>query len=168
MILFNARLTAQEEQEREKRRLDKATKTKDDAAAKVRQLDSDPKATADQRAAAQSAYMSALDAWNRVKAGEPDATPSVDDEDNEEVDTTDTEHADDDVAPAAAEAPAVEESTLDEPPVEESAVDEPAVEESAVDEPPVEESAVDEPPVDESTVDEPPNGDAASVATVSN
>ena len=71
LILFNARLVAQEELEREKRRVDKASKAKDEAAATVRRLDGDPKATAEQKAEAQAAYLASLDALNRAKAGEP-------------------------------------------------------------------------------------------------
>ena len=71
LILFNARLVAQEELEREKRRVDKATKAKDEAAATVRRLESDPKATSEQKSEAQAAYLASLDALNRANAGEP-------------------------------------------------------------------------------------------------
>jgi hypothetical protein len=73
LILFNARLVAQDELEREKRRVDKAAKAKDEAAAKVRQLESDPKATAEQKSEAQAGYLASLDALNRAKSGEPAA-----------------------------------------------------------------------------------------------
>ncbi|MEO8692870.1 MAG: hypothetical protein ABI658_05095 [Acidimicrobiales bacterium] len=82
LILFNARLVAQDELEREKRRVDKAAKAKDDAAAKVRELEANPKATAPQKSEAQAAYLASLDALNRAKAGEPAAadTPAADDD----------------------------------------------------------------------------------------
>jgi hypothetical protein len=84
LILFNARLVAQDELEREKRRVDKAAKAKDEAAAKVRQLENDPSATSDLKSEAQAAYLASLDALNRAKAGEPAA-----------ADTADTDAADD-------------------------------------------------------------------------
>ena len=76
LILFNARLVAQDELEREKRRVDKAAKAKDEAAAKVRELENNPKATAEQKSEAQAAYLASLDALNRAKAGEPIAGDS--------------------------------------------------------------------------------------------
>lgn len=80
LILFNARLVAQDELEREKRRVDKAAKAKDEAAAKVRELEGNTKATPQQKSEAQAAYLASLDALNRAKAGEPAAgdTPEVD------------------------------------------------------------------------------------------
>jgi hypothetical protein len=83
LILFNARLAAQEEQEREKRRVDKASKAKDDAAATVRRLENDPQATAEQKASAQTAYLASLDALNRAKSGEPDPDGSRDESTDE-------------------------------------------------------------------------------------
>ena len=93
MILFNARLVAQDELDREKRRVDKALKAKDEAAAKVRQLESDPKATAEQKSEAQAAYLASLDALNRAKAGEP-AREDTPDADTDETDDTADEVAD--------------------------------------------------------------------------
>ena len=88
LILFNARLVAQDELEREKRRVDKAAKAKDEAAAKVRELENDSSATSEQRSEAQAAYIASLDALNRAKAGEPLAAeaPEPDDESAERED----------------------------------------------------------------------------------
>ena len=72
LLLFNARLAAQAENERAERRVQKAAKTKDDAAARVRALDNDTKATAAQRAEAAVAYRAAVDAWDRARSGEPE------------------------------------------------------------------------------------------------
>src|SRR5436190_19922557 len=90
LILFNARLVAQDELEREKRRVDKAAKAKDEAAAKVRELENDSSATTEQKSEAQAAYIASLDALNRAKAGEPLAAeaPEPDDE-SAEAETTD-------------------------------------------------------------------------------
>jgi hypothetical protein len=106
LILFNARLVAQEESEREKRRVEKAAKAKDDAAAKVRELENNPKATAEQKAEAQAAYLASLDALNRAKAGEPIARDtSASDDDGETAETDDDQS---DTAEAAPEATADE------------------------------------------------------------
>ena len=105
LILFNARLVAQDELDREKRRVDKAAKAKDEAAAKVRQLESNPKATAEEKSEAQAAYLASLDALNRAKAGEPAAGPEAADTETDETDendgTDDTagDPADDDAEP---------------------------------------------------------------------
>ena len=72
LVLFNARLAAQAENERAERRLQKAAKTKDDAAARVRSVENDLKATAAQRADAAAAYLASVDAWERAKSGEPE------------------------------------------------------------------------------------------------
>lgn len=133
LILFNARIEAQEAVERDKRRVDKAARAKDDAAARVRQLDDDSKATAEAKAEAQAAYMAALDAWNRAKAGEPDpprggraavASDGADAEDaSDEVAAVDDAGAED-ASDAVVEAPAaaVDDSSVD----DNSGEDEPA------------------------------------------
>jgi phosphate starvation-inducible protein PhoH len=107
--LFNARLGAQAENEKAERRVQKAAKAKDDAAGRVRNLENDTKATAEQRAEAAAAYRAAVDAWERARNGEadpaPSAAPAVDDA------TADDEPADADEPAAdepAAEAPAAE------------------------------------------------------------
>ena len=74
--LFNARLGAQAENEKAERRVQKAAKAKDDAAGRVRNLENDTKATAEQRAEAATAYRAAVEAWERARSGEADPTPA--------------------------------------------------------------------------------------------
>ncbi|HEX7095451.1 MAG TPA: hypothetical protein VF183_06180 [Acidimicrobiales bacterium] len=74
LALFNQRLAAQQEAERAQRRIERATKAKDDAAARVRALENDPKATREQRNEAAAAYRAALEAWERAKKGDPEPT----------------------------------------------------------------------------------------------
>jgi Mce-associated membrane protein len=74
LALFNTRLSQQAEADRAQRRIDRATRTNDQAAAQVRTLESDPKATAEQRAAAATAYHQAVDTLARAKRGEPEPT----------------------------------------------------------------------------------------------
>ena len=112
--LFNARLGAQAENEKAERRVQKAAKAKDDAASRVRNLENDTKATAEQRAEAAAAYRAAIDAWERARNGEadpaPSAAPAADDA------TADDAPADDAPAdePADADAPVVEAESADE------------------------------------------------------
>ena len=110
--LFNARLGAQAENEKAERRVQKAAKAKDDAAGRVRNLENDTKATAEQRAEAAAAYLAAIDAWERARNGEadpaPSAAPAVDDATVDDA-TADDEPADDERADEpAADAPAAE------------------------------------------------------------
>jgi hypothetical protein len=75
--LFNARLGAQAENEKAERRVQKAAKAKDDAAGRVRNLENDTKATAEQRAEAAAAYRTAVEAWERARNGEAEPTAAT-------------------------------------------------------------------------------------------
>lgn len=75
LALFNTRLAAQAAQEKADRRVQKAGKAKDDAAAKVRALEADTKASAEARAEAAAAYRAAIEAWERARRGAPDPAP---------------------------------------------------------------------------------------------
>ena len=77
LLLFNARLAAQAENEKAERRVQKAARAKDDAAAKVRALESDTKASAEARAEAVAAVRGALEAWERATRGEADPAPAA-------------------------------------------------------------------------------------------
>jgi hypothetical protein len=70
LALFNARLAQQGEAKRAERQLAAAKRAKDDAAARVRALESDPKADADARATAAAAYRDAVAAWDRARSGD--------------------------------------------------------------------------------------------------
>jgi hypothetical protein len=163
LILFNARLVAQEESEREKRRVEKAAKAKDDAAAKVRELENNPKATAEQKAEAQAAYLASLDTLNRAKAGEPiaeDTSAPDDDGETAEPDDEQTETAE--AAPETTADESVEADTE----APEAAADE--AEPEAVEAEPAEATtevveAADEPA--EASVDEPAASDEVAAAT---
>jgi hypothetical protein len=72
LALFNRRLVQQADTERAQRRIDKALRAKDDAAARVRALEADTRAGATQRAEATAAYHAAVAAWDRARRGEPD------------------------------------------------------------------------------------------------
>jgi hypothetical protein len=72
LALFNAHLASEAEQQRQAKRVERATRAKDQAAARVRALDADTHATAEQRAEAAVAYRDALAAWERARNGEPE------------------------------------------------------------------------------------------------
>lgn len=129
LLLFNARLAAQAENEKAERRVQKAARTKDDAAARVRALENDTTATAAERTEAAAAYRAAVEAWERAKRGEADPTPAAaagaEAEAEVEVEGSDDAVAEDAVADDTADAD--REPAAEEP----AAADEPAAEEPA-------------------------------------
>ena len=81
LALFNSRLVKQAEEERAAKRVEKANRAKDAAAGRVRALEKDTKATAEERAQAAEEYRRAVEALDRAKKGEPDdAAPSGQDD----------------------------------------------------------------------------------------
>ena len=133
--LFNARLGAQAENEKAERRVQKAAKVKDDAASRVRNLENDTKATAEQRAEAAAAYRAAIDAWERARNGEADPAPSA--------------------APAADGAPADDEPT-DDAPADDAPADDAPADDAPADDAPAEPAPSAAPAAD----DEPADADA--------
>ena len=99
LALFNARLVKQAEGERAAKRVERAARAKDAAAAKVRELETDTKATAEQRAEAATEYRQAVDALDRAKKGDPEPSAEVDatssEGPTESADATPAETADD-------------------------------------------------------------------------
>lgn len=77
LALFNQRLAAQAEAERAQKRIERAARAKDAAAARVRALENDTKATVEQRNEAAAAYRAALEAWERAKKGEPEPSKAA-------------------------------------------------------------------------------------------
>lgn len=109
--LFNARLGAQAENEKAERRVQKTAKAKDDAAGRVRNLENDTKATAEQRAEAAAAYRAAVDTWEHARTGEADLAPTA-----PAVFDDTTDDTTDDAAPEAlAVAAPAEQESADEP-----------------------------------------------------
>jgi hypothetical protein len=70
LALFNQRLAQEAATARAQRNLERAARAKDDAAARVRALDADSKATATQRAEAAAAYHAAVAAWELARNGD--------------------------------------------------------------------------------------------------
>jgi len=79
LALFNARLVKQAEDERSAKRVERAIRAKDAAAARVRDLENDTKATAEQRTEAAAEYRRAVDSLDRARKGEPEPSAAVDD-----------------------------------------------------------------------------------------
>lgn len=70
LLRFNAFLAEQEERAREQRRVSKAERAKQLAAARVREVQADPRATREEKLAAEAAYRQAVDAWRAARRGE--------------------------------------------------------------------------------------------------
>ena len=68
LLLFNERVEANAAAERAKKRIGKAERAKDEAAARVRKLNEDPDATAEQKTEAEAAYKEASDNFQVVQA----------------------------------------------------------------------------------------------------
>ncbi len=68
LLLFNERLEASALQERAAKRVAKAERTKEAAAATVRKLGGDRDATAEQKAEAEAAYKEAVEQYNIIAA----------------------------------------------------------------------------------------------------
>ena len=68
LLLFNERLDARALEQRGKKRLAKAERAKEAAAATVRKVGENPDATAEEKAEAEAAYKTALDEFNVIAA----------------------------------------------------------------------------------------------------
>jgi hypothetical protein len=109
LTLFNEYVDADRERTRREKRVQKAERAKDDAAALVRKLNES--GSAEQRASAEAAYRDAQEALKAIREGrEPEPK-------------------------AADEAPADEPAATDEAPADEAATDEAPAAEAAADEP---------------------------------
>ena len=75
---FNAYVEADRERQRREKALAKAERVKDEAAAAVRNLDSS-RASADEKAAAETAYREAADALKRLRDGTGEEQPPEED-----------------------------------------------------------------------------------------
>ena len=105
LTLFNEYVDADRERTRREKRVKKAERAKDEAAAAVRKAGE--RGTPEEKAAAEAAYRDAQDAYKRIRAGEePEETEAPAEE-------------------AAADAPA-EEAATDEAPAEDAPAEEPA------------------------------------------
>lgn len=106
LALFNERLAKQAEDERAQKRVEKAVRAKDQAAAHVRALEADTKATAEQRAEAAAAYRAAIDALDRARRG--DESAEVADAADTAAPAAEAAEVAEPAAPAAGESPASE------------------------------------------------------------
>ncbi|MCX7620483.1 MAG: hypothetical protein N2037_06520 [Acidimicrobiales bacterium] len=74
LVKFNAYFAAQQELEAHERRVRKAERAKDEAAARLREIVADPKATREQREEAERAYKEALAKLQAVRGGSDGAS----------------------------------------------------------------------------------------------
>jgi hypothetical protein len=100
LLLFNERVEATAAQERGAKRVAKAERAKDEAAAVVRKLNENPDASAEAKSEAEAVYKAALDSYNSIKddpaAREPSKKPKAE---------APTESATEPAAEPAADAP---------------------------------------------------------------
>ncbi len=68
---FNEGLKIQQAEEAAQRAVDKAERKKQQAASELKKLQSDPNASAEDKAAADEAYRAAVDDFNKLRSGEP-------------------------------------------------------------------------------------------------
>ena len=120
LLLFNERVEASAAEERAKKRIKKAERAKDQAAARVRKLSDDPSASAEDKADAEAEYKAAVENYQVIRAN-PDAALPNKPEAKKAEDTAPAEDA------ATAEEPAPAEPEL----TEVSADEEPAPAQSA-------------------------------------
>ncbi len=116
LLLFNERLEAAAAEERAAKRVAKAERAKTEAAATVRKLNDDPRASAEDKAEAEAAYKVAVDNFNTIRDN-PDAEiakPAAEaDADNAEAQEPNA--ADDSTDDAPSEEPTPEASADDAP-----------------------------------------------------
>lgn len=110
LTLFNEYVDADRERTRREKRIKKAERAKDEAAARVKKLASG--GSAEEKAEAEAAYREASEAWKKIRDGEEPAAP--------EAKATPAEDAP--AEEASAEAPA-EEAVAEEAPAEEAETD---------------------------------------------
>lgn len=125
LLLFNERLEATALRERGEKRVAKAERAKEQAAATVRKLSEDSNATAEEKAEAEAAYKAAVDEYNVIRA-DPTAgldTPKKSNAPADDDSTASTERQVESEAPQE-DAPLAETSADEEPPAEVKSSDE--------------------------------------------
>ena len=125
LLLFNERVEASAAEERAAKRVAKAERAKDEAAAVVRKLADNPNASAEDKAEAEVAYKAAVDNFQAIKA---DPTAGMD-QPKKKAPAEEVAAEEAPAEEAAAEAPAEEaaaEAPAEEAPAEVSADEEPA------------------------------------------
>lgn len=127
LTLFNEYVAADRERERKARRVKKAERAKDEAAAAIKRLE-DKGGSAEDKAAAETTYRESLAAWQRLRDGE--------EPEEQRADEAETEPADEVAESGEAEAgesteSKAEESKADEPKADDTAPDEPADQDEA-------------------------------------
>ena len=115
LLLFNERVEATAAQERGAKRVAKAERAKDEAAAVVRKLSENADASAEAKSEAEAAYKAALDSYNTIKddptAGQPSKKPKAEAATEPTADAPTETSADEQVAAAAPTEPAADAPT---------------------------------------------------------
>lgn len=128
LLLFNERLEETAALKRGQKRVAKAERAKESAAALVRKLGDNPNASAEEKAEAETAYKAAVENYNVIKA-DPDAEvdspkpPAAEDSDAGEAEA-EPEAAEPEAEAKEPEAPEPEAKEADDPPPSEVSADE--------------------------------------------
>ena len=133
LLLFNERLEETAALKRGQKRVAKAERAKESAAALVRKLGDNPNASAEEKAEAETAYKAAVENYNVIKA-DPDAEvdspkpPAAEDSDageaEAEPEAAESEAAESEAEANEPEAPEPEAKEADDPPPSEVSADE--------------------------------------------
>ncbi len=132
LTLFNEYVQADRERTQREKRIKKAERAKDEAAAVVKKLGD--RGSAEEKAEAEKAYRDAADRWKNLRDGkEPDEAPA------DEAPAAEAESASE---VAATEAAPAEEAPAEEAPAAEAAAEETPAEEAPTEEAPAEDAPV--------------------------
>ena len=122
---FNEGLKTQQAEEAAQRAVDKAERKKQQAASELKKLQSDANVSAEDKAAAEEAYRTAVEDFNKLRSGEAVEEEAAADDEPTEEEAAEEGAAEEEVA--ADDEPAGDEGA----PEDESAADEPAEPEAA-------------------------------------
>ncbi|MEM7140597.1 MAG: hypothetical protein AAF548_06130 [Actinomycetota bacterium] len=147
LTLFNEYVEADRERTQREKRVKKAERAKDEAAALVKKLSE--RGSAEEKAEAEAAYRTAADAWKKLRDGEePDEAPASEETSPDaSAEEAPEDEASADEAPAE-DAPAAEASS-DDAPAQEAPAEEAPAEETPAEEAPNEEAPAEEAPAED-------------------
>ena len=163
LLLFNERLDARALMQRGKKRVAKAERAREAAAADVRKLNGNPNATAEEKAEAEATYKAAVDEYNVIAA---DPTAGLDKPKPKKAKGDSEEASSDEAAASESEAPEAEATEADtEEPAPEAEATEAEAPEAEATEAEATEAPAEEPAPEASNEDtEEPSDDAAAAA----
>ena len=146
LTLFNEYVAADRERNQREKKIAKAERAKDEAAAVMKKLNE--RGSAEEKAEAETAYRDAADRWKKLRDGE-----DPDEGKTEKGKTEEAPAAAEEASAAPDEAPAAEEAPVEEVPSEEAVAEEAVAEEAPVEEPAAAEAVAEEAPTEAADAD---------------